>query len=65
MGINLQIRNLENRIVSALNEYNEVPIEVKRIILQGLLNKINNDADIITNSELMEYQKEKEVNNNA
>lgn len=58
MGINLQIRNLENSIVSSLNAYSEVPIEAKRVILQGILDKITVDADRVAQKELMEYQKE-------
>jgi len=58
MGINLQIRNLENSIVSSLNAYSEVPIEAKRVILQGILEKITADADRVAQKELIEYQKE-------
>ena len=44
MGINLQVRNLENHIIQALNEFN-LPIEVKRVVLQGILEKIVNEAN--------------------
>lgn len=56
MGINLELRNLENHIIAALNN-SKAPIEGKRIILQSALNKITTDADKITEQELMEYKK--------
>ena len=56
MGINLQVRNLENHIIQALNEFN-LPIEVKRVVLQGILEKIVNEANAVTREELEDFNK--------
>ena len=56
MGINLQVRNLENHIIQALNEFN-LPIEVKRVVLQGILEKIVNEANVVTREELEDFNK--------
>lgn len=63
MGINLQVRNLENHIIQALNEFN-LPIEVKRVVLQGILEKIVNEANAVTREELEDFNKKiEEVKN--
>ena len=59
MGINLQVRNLENHIIQALNEFN-LPIEVKRVVLQGILEKIVNEANVVTREELEDFNKKVE-----
>ena len=59
MGINLQVRNLENHIIQALNEFN-LPIEVKRVVLQGILEKIVNEANAVTREELEDFNKKVE-----
>lgn len=56
MGINLLVRNLERNLIMVLNDYKEVPIEMQRIVMQGLLEKITNVADKTTQQELTEYQ---------
>ncbi len=59
MGINLQVRNLENHIIQALNEFN-LPIEVKRVVLQGILEKIVNEANAVTREELEDFNRKVE-----
>ena len=59
MGINLQVRNLENHIIQALNEFN-LPIEVKRVVLQGILEKVVNEANAVTREELEDFNKKVE-----
>lgn len=59
MGINLQVRNLENHIIQALNEFN-LPIEVKRVVLQGILEKIVNEANVVTREELEDFNRKVE-----
>lgn len=67
MGINLRVRNLENNLKSILNEYSDVPIEMKRIVVNGILEQITTQADLVTKQEMAEYlkeqQKEQEVEN--
>ena len=67
MGINLRVRNLENNLKSILNEYSDVPIEMKRIVVNGILEQITAQADLVTKQEMAEYlkeqQKEQEVAN--
>ncbi len=67
MGINLRVRNLENNLKSILNEYSDVPIEMKRIVVNGILEQITSQADLVTKQEMAEYlkeqQKEQEVEN--
>lgn len=68
LGINLLVRNLERNLTAVLNDYREVPIEMQRIVMQGLLDKITNIADETTKKELADYhlalekQKEEEQN---
>lgn len=56
MGINLLVRNLERNLTAVLNDYKDVPIEMQRIVVQGLLNKITNIADQTTQKEFMDYK---------
>lgn len=56
LGINLLVRNLERNLTAVLNDYKDVPIEMQRIVMQGLLDKITNIADQTTQKELAEYQ---------
>ncbi len=56
IGINLQIRSMENNIVQSLEQFPDVPIEVKRIILEKILEKITRDADFVTEQEMNTYK---------
>lgn len=56
LGINLLVRNLERNLTAVLNDYRDVPIEMQRIVMQGLLDKITNIADQTAQKELAEYQ---------
>lgn len=56
MGMNLLVRNLERNLTAVLNDYRDVPIEMQRIVMQGLLDKITNIADQTAQKELAEYQ---------
>lgn len=58
IGINLQIRNMENRMIQALNEFPDVPIEVKRIAVQGVEARIIIEADRQTQLEMDQYEQE-------
>ena len=58
IGINLQIRNMENRLIQALNEFPDVPIEVKRIAVQGVESRILIEADRQTQLEMDQYEQE-------
>ncbi len=55
LGINLLVRNLENHLNMVLNDYQEVPIEMQRIVVQNILEKLTQAADKITKQELDEY----------
>ena len=39
-----------------LNDYKEVPIEMQRIVVENILEKLTKTADQITKQELDEYQ---------
>lgn len=56
LGINLLVRNLENHLNMVLNDYQDVPIEMQRIVIENILEKITKTADQITKQELNEYQ---------
>ena len=58
IGINLQIRNMENRMIQALNEFPDVPIEAKRIAVQGVEARILIEADRQTQLEMDQYERE-------
>ena len=55
LGINLLVRNLERNLTAVLNDFRDVPIEMQRIVMQGLLDKITNIADQTAQKELAEY----------
>ena len=56
LGINLQIRNLENELVNVLNLFSSVPIEAQRTVLQGLTDKISALADKQITAEMENYK---------
>lgn len=58
--INLRTRCLDSDLKRVLNEYNDVPVEIKRVILNGIVQQINAESDTIVRHELNEYQKEQE-----
>lgn len=57
IGINLQIRSMENNIVQSLEQFPDVPIEAKRVVIEKIYEKILRDSDIITKQEMTEYEK--------
>lgn len=57
MGINLKVRNLENHLNMVLNDYKDVPIEIQRIIVGNILEKLTCAADKVTQYELNEYNR--------
>ena len=57
IGINLQIRSMENNIVQSLDQFPDVPIEAKRVVLEKIYEKILRDSDIVTKQEMAEYEK--------
>ena len=68
MGINLRVRSLDSSLKSVLNEFKDVPIEMQRIILSGIMDYIDREADLVVQHEMDEYtkaQKDKEVVDNA
>ena len=57
IGINLQIRSMENNIVQSLEQFPDVPIETKRVVIEKIYEKILRDSDLVTKQEMVEYEK--------
>lgn len=57
IGINLQIRSMENNIVQSLEQFPDVPIEAKRVVIEKIYEKILRDSDLVTKQEMVEYEK--------
>lgn len=56
--MNLKIRMFEQSLVNLINQ-TDLPIEVKRITMENIFQKVCKEADRITNNELNEKLKEK------
>ena len=56
---NYKIRDLEDKLIDTLNS-SDVAIEVKRLIVQNLLNLITKQADAKITMEIQEMKKEEE-----
>ena len=59
MGINRSVREFENGLVQYMNGSN-LPMEVKRLVLQSVLQQVQNQSLEIINIELMQEQQEQE-----
>lgn len=57
--MNYKIRKFEDDLIDAFNT-NDLPIEVKRLIAQNVLNEITKQADKIIVEEIKEMKKEEE-----
>lgn len=57
IGINLQIRSMENNIVQSIEQFPDVPIEAKRVVIEKIYEKILRDSDLVTKQEMAEYEK--------
>ena len=55
--MNAAIREFEDKIIEVFNSYN-VPIEVKRLVAQNVLNMITNKADKVILKEIQEGKQE-------
>lgn len=56
---NYKIRDLEDKMIDALN-MSDVAIEVKRLIVQNLLNMVTKQADARITMEIQDMKKEEE-----
>ena len=56
---NYKIRDLEDKLIDTLN-MSDVAIEVKRLIVQNLLNMVTKQADARITMEIQEMKKEEE-----
>lgn len=56
---NYKIRELEDKMIDTLN-MSDVAIEVKRLIVQNLLNMVTKQADARITMEIQEMKKEEE-----
>ena len=56
---NYKIRDLEDKMIDTLNS-SDVSIEVKRLIVQNLLNMVTKQADAKITMEIQEMKKEEE-----
>ena len=57
--INSGIREFEDKVIKTFNDY-ELPIEVKRLVAQNVLNLLTKKADEIITAEIQEMKKEEE-----
>lgn len=48
---------MENNIVQSLEQFPDVPIEAKRVVIEKIYEKILRDADLVTKQEMVEYEK--------
>lgn len=62
MGVNLRARSFDNNLRTLVNEYSDLPIEIKRVILNGVLDRINLEADLVVQHELKEFEQEQDKN---
>ena len=56
---NYKIRDLEDKMIDTLN-ISDVAIEVKRLIVQNLLNMVTKQADATIAMEIQDMKKEEE-----
>lgn len=56
---NYKIRDLEDKLIDTLNA-SDVAIEVKRLIVQNLLNMVTKQADAKITMEIQDMKKEEE-----
>ena len=56
---NYKIRDLEDKMIDTLN-ISDVAIEVKRLIVQNLLNMVTKQADARNTMEIQDMKKEEE-----
>ena len=56
---NYKVRELEDKLIDTINASDVLP-EVKRLIVQNLLNLITKQADIKITMEIQEMKKEEE-----
>lgn len=56
---NYKIRDLEDKMIDTLN-MSDVAIEVKRLIVQNLLNMVTKQADARITMEIQDMKKEEE-----
>ena len=56
---NYKIRDLEDKMIDTLNA-SDVAIEVKRLIIQNLLNMVTKQADVRITMEIQDMKKEEE-----
>ena len=57
--MNAGIREFEDKVIEVFNSYN-VPIEVKRLVAQNVLNLLTKKADETITKEIQEMKKEEE-----
>lgn len=48
---------MENNIVQSLEQFPDVPIEAKRVVIEKIYEKILHDSDLVTKQEMVEYEK--------
>lgn len=48
---------MENNIVQSLEQFPDVPIEAKRVVIEKIYEKILRDSDLVTKQEMVEYEK--------
>lgn len=64
-NFDLKIRKFEQFLINYINSVDELPIEVKRLVVQDILNQIQNASDSVIKEQQESLNKPKECDNNA
>lgn len=64
-NFDLKIRKFEQFLINYINSVNELPIEVKRLVVQDILNQIQDASNTVIKEQQESLNKPKECDNNA
>lgn len=64
-NFDLKIRKFEQFLIGYINSVDELPIEVKRLVVQGILNQIQEASDLVIKGQQESLNKPKESEENA
>jgi flagellar hook-basal body complex protein FliE len=64
-NFDLKIRKFEQFLINYINSVDELPIEVKRLVVQGILNQIQEASDLVIKTQQANLNKPKESEENA
>jgi hypothetical protein len=64
-NFDLKIRKFEQFLINYINSVDELPIEVKRLVVQDILNQIQDASDAVVKEQQDSLSKPKECDKNA